>query len=103
MATPSPSSHTPPTYFESLDSPSALPQYSPTAAETEQSVALARNNGSSPTEYVRTSAHIILNLGPKIWKTNVPCYGHNGIVEGYVDLCKLERVSKVDIKVSHAD
>jgi hypothetical protein len=91
----------PPTYYEVLDAPLdlSLPQYTPEASSTEHSVALAVTEATALSEYCAKSGHITLNLGPKVWKTRNPCYSRNGVVDGYVDIKKLEHVHKLVVKV----
>jgi len=82
---------------------SLLPSYSPSAQESEQLLALPEwqdtGDRSVLSEYITSSKGILLNLGPKQWPTQAPCYPRGGVVEGYVDLQCLKTVTKIDVKL----
>ena len=83
-----------------------LPIYARTAAADERiliSEPVAPHAASAaPREYIYETKRLRLNLGPKKWPIQVPCYGWNATVDGYVDAPGLarDRATKLTIAVS---
>jgi hypothetical protein len=81
-----------------------LPTYARTAAADERiliSEPVAPHAASTaPREYAYETKRLRLNLGPKIWPTQFPCYGWNSTVDGYVDVPDLARARAVKLTVT---
>ena len=88
--------------FSSLSHP--LPIYAHTAAADERILisepAAEHATSAAPREYVYETKKLRLNLGPKKWLIQAPCYGWNAAVEGYVDVSDLVRARAVRLTVS---
>ncbi|KAH7338377.1 hypothetical protein B0J17DRAFT_706724 [Rhizoctonia solani] len=50
-------------------------------------------------QYVFQSQRIKLDLGPRIWPVNTPCFGYKDTVEGVVSVTTLEHVKSIVVKV----
>jgi hypothetical protein len=81
-----------------------LPIYARTAAADERILisepVTPRAASAAPTEYVYETKRLRLNLGPKKWPTQVPCYGWNATVEGFVDVPGLARARAIKLTVA---
>jgi len=81
-----------------------LPTYARTAAADERILisepVTPHAASAAPTEYVYESKRLRLNLGPKTWPVQVPCYGWNATVEGFVDVPGLARARAVKLTVA---
>lgn len=81
-----------------------LPIYARTAAADERvliSEPVARYAASAtPREYNYETKRLRLNLGPKTWPIQVPCYGWNATINGYVDVPGLARARAIKLTVS---
>jgi hypothetical protein len=84
-----------------------LPTYARTAAADER-VLISEpaapherlTSPATPREYVYETKRLRLNLGPKTLPIQVPCYGWNAIVQGYVDVPDLPRSRAVRLTVA---
>lgn len=81
-----------------------LPIYARTAAADERiliSEPVAPHAASAtPREYIYETKRLRLNLGLKTWPLQVPCYGWNATVDGYVDVPGLARARAIRLTVA---
>jgi len=100
LASPPRYDHPPP--FSSLGYD--LPVYARTAAADERILisepVSSHATSAAPREYVYETKRLRLNLGPKTRPIQVPCYGWNATVEGYVDVPGLARAQAVRLTVT---
>lgn len=84
-----------------------LPIYARTAAADERiliSEPVAPHAApAAPREHIYETKRLRLNLGPKIWPIQVPCYGWNATVDGYVDVPGLARARAIRLTVAVSD
>lgn len=103
LASPPRYDHPPPFAFLGHD----LPTYARTAAADERILisepVASRATSVASREYVYETKRLRLNLGPKRWPIQVPCYGWNATIEGYVDVSDLAstRAVKLTVTVSY--
>ncbi|QRV88614.1 hypothetical protein RhiJN_16632 [Ceratobasidium sp. AG-Ba] len=87
--------------YDDIASSLSAPLYRTSAAESERVIESHRpsapNLSNLPEEYVFKSKHITVELGPRIWPTNTPCYGYNGVVAGKAYLIALDHVKQVNL------
>ncbi|KAG8752279.1 hypothetical protein FRC12_012046 [Ceratobasidium sp. 428] len=90
-----------PSYTDSSYSLTTSPPYSSCAADGERVLEprrlLVPRPADLPDHYIFESQRIKLDLGPRMWSTSSPCYGHTGIVAGTVHLSDLNHIKQVNV------
>ena len=81
----------PPGYISRRPSVSTVVEAIPNIAPTEN---------STEDDYVYASKHVTLNLGPRIWATQLPSYGKNAIIRGRIDVRCLQKFERLELYVS---
>jgi hypothetical protein len=90
----------PPSYRQSIHEPPRPPRYGPNNGLSRTGSVSSRPSTSNAPEHIVSTKHIVLNLGPNVWRTRAPSYGQGESVSGYVDLRRLDNAKRVDIQVS---
>ncbi|KAG8936648.1 hypothetical protein FRC03_011818 [Tulasnella sp. 419] len=90
--------HTLPLYTAEPQLPSYAMATSPTLSYTP-SLTISDGTSIESNNYVFSSKSAVLDLGPRIWGTASPAYGYRGLIEGTLDVKKLETVHKITCKL----
>ncbi|KAG8919825.1 hypothetical protein FRC02_001346, partial [Tulasnella sp. 418] len=85
--------YTLPLYSAEPHPPSYAVATSPTLSYTP-SLTLSDTSFMS-TNFVFTSKSAVLDLGPRTWGASTPVYGHRGLIEGTLDVKKIDTVHKI--------
>ena len=76
-------SDTLPSYSDYAEAP-ASPTYSLTAGNLERTIPSTASSLPDGRQWIFTADHMFINLGPRIWDLQAPCYGLQGKVEGSI-------------------